>query len=233
MGSHSVCTCWMYWYCALYLAWWWFSEPKHIAKLLILITNIYCVTDWINYCIIAQDNGMATIKTWDNQPSDLCCHYDCLVHSAVFIWYQWINMWQLDFIFLPAWERHTVSSSTCEFWKNWCSESYTYWGTKNILALSFLIIKLMRCANFSNLFRNRTLFLKGDKNPQHTFLRKGSKIIGPMLQDLRHVKEPGYISQAPFGHHFWPIVPPLAARGLPRVVDAGGTWRPEQERLEK
>jgi hypothetical protein len=27
-------------------------------------------------------------------------------------------------------------------------------------------------------------FLKGDKNPQHAFLRKGSKII------LRHVKEP-------------------------------------------
>ena len=28
-------------------------------------------------------------------------------------------------------------------------------------------------------------------------------------------------------------IPRLAARGLPRVVDAGGTWRPEQERLEK
>ena len=25
-------------------------------------------------------------------------------------------------------------------------------------------------------------FLKGDKNPQHAFLRKRSKIIGPMLQ---------------------------------------------------
>jgi hypothetical protein len=25
-------------------------------------------------------------------------------------------------------------------------------------------------------------FLKGYKNPQHTFLRKGSKIIGPMSQ---------------------------------------------------
>jgi hypothetical protein len=25
-------------------------------------------------------------------------------------------------------------------------------------------------------------FLKGDKNPQHAFLRKGSKIIGPMSQ---------------------------------------------------
>ena len=43
----------------------------------------------------------------------------------------------------------------------------------------------------------------------------------------------GCISQSPFGHHFSPIVPPLAARGLPRVVNAGGTWRPEQKRLEK
>ena len=25
-------------------------------------------------------------------------------------------------------------------------------------------------------------FLRGDKNPQHAFLRKGSKIIGPMSQ---------------------------------------------------
>jgi hypothetical protein len=29
----------------------WFSEPKHVAKLLTLITNICCVTDRINYCI--------------------------------------------------------------------------------------------------------------------------------------------------------------------------------------
>ena len=35
-----------------------------------------------------------------------------------------------------------------------------------------------------------------------------------------------------FGHHFSPIVPPLSARGLPRVVDARGTLRPEKERLE-
>ena len=56
-------------------------------------------------------------------------------------------------------------------------------------------------------------FLMGNKNPQHAFLRKGSKIIGP-------ISHPGCLSQAPFGHHFSPIVPPLAVRGLPRVVDA-------------
>jgi hypothetical protein len=42
-----------------------------------------------------------------------------------------------------------------------------------------------------------------------------------MSQICGMLKNPGYI---------WPpfpsIVPPLAARGLPRVVDARGTWRP-------
>ena len=36
-----------------YLAWWWFSEPKHVAEFLILITNICCVIDWENYyCVL-------------------------------------------------------------------------------------------------------------------------------------------------------------------------------------
>jgi hypothetical protein len=76
-------------------------------------------------------------------------------------------------------------------------------------------------------------FLKGDKNPQHAFLQKGSKIIGPVSLICGMKKNPGCISQAPSGHHFSSIVPPLAARGLPRVVDARGTWRPEYERLEE
>jgi hypothetical protein len=47
-------------------------------------------------------------------------------------------------------------------------------------------------------------FLKGDKNPQHTFLWKGSKIIGPMSQNCGMLKNPGYISQASSGCHFRP-----------------------------
>ena len=70
-------------------------------------------------------------------------------------------------------------------------------------------------------------FLRGDKNPQHAVLWKGSKIIGPMSQICGMQKNPGFISQAPFGHHFSPIVPPLVTRGLPRVVDARDSWRPE------
>jgi len=52
MGSRTV----------LYLAWWWFNEPKHVAEFLILITNICCIIDWINYYIIAKHNGMAPIR---------------------------------------------------------------------------------------------------------------------------------------------------------------------------
>jgi hypothetical protein len=48
-----------------------------------------------------------------------------------------------------------------------------------------------------------------------------------MSQICDMLKNPGVhipgIIWAPFSH----IVPPLAARGLPRVVDARGTWRPE------
>ena len=45
----TECTSTVFWY----LAWWWFSEPKHVAEFLILIANIRvcCFIDWINYCI--------------------------------------------------------------------------------------------------------------------------------------------------------------------------------------
>jgi hypothetical protein len=47
-------------------------------------------------------------------------------------------------------------------------------------------------------------FLKGDKNPQQAFLRKGSKIIGPMSQICGMLKNLGYISQALSGCYFHP-----------------------------
>jgi hypothetical protein len=47
-------------------------------------------------------------------------------------------------------------------------------------------------------------FLNGDKNPQHAFLRKGSKIIGPISQICGMLKNPGYIYQASSVRHFRP-----------------------------
>ena len=49
--------------CVEKLAWWWFSEPKHVTKFLILITNICCVIDWINYCIIVSTTEWLLSKT--------------------------------------------------------------------------------------------------------------------------------------------------------------------------
>ena len=59
MGSNSVHTHWLYQYCVLYLAWWWFSEPKHVTvifnfnidyqNMLCYLLNIllyYCKTQW-------------------------------------------------------------------------------------------------------------------------------------------------------------------------------------------
>jgi hypothetical protein len=47
-------------------------------------------------------------------------------------------------------------------------------------------------------------FLKGDKNPQHAFLQKGSKIIGPMSQICGMLKNPVYKSQVLSGRYFCP-----------------------------
>ena len=49
MGPHRVRTHWMYQYCVLYLACWWFSEPKHVA--VIFSFNIdyqYMLCNWLN-----------------------------------------------------------------------------------------------------------------------------------------------------------------------------------------
>jgi len=44
------------------------SEPKHVTKFLILITNICCVTDWKNYCITVQtqqdDSYQNVLHSW-------------------------------------------------------------------------------------------------------------------------------------------------------------------------
>jgi hypothetical protein len=40
---------WMYQYYVLYLAWWWFNEPKHVAECLIVNTDyqhmLFLLTD--------------------------------------------------------------------------------------------------------------------------------------------------------------------------------------------
>jgi hypothetical protein len=60
-----MCTHWTYQHYILYLAWWWLSEPKHVAEFLILITNICCVY-WLNkllYYCKTQPDGCCYQKT--------------------------------------------------------------------------------------------------------------------------------------------------------------------------
>jgi hypothetical protein len=50
-------SCTVFWY----LAWWWFSDPKLVAKFLILITIICCVIDWENYyCVLYYCHRVST-----------------------------------------------------------------------------------------------------------------------------------------------------------------------------
>ena len=71
MGSHNVCTHWMYKYYGLYLAWWWLNEPKHVAEFLMLIINICCVYWLIKLLYYRSSNskrqflGCATIAFSD------------------------------------------------------------------------------------------------------------------------------------------------------------------------
>jgi len=62
MGSHSVRTHWMYQYCVLYLAWWWFSEPKQVAVIFNFNINyLYMLCYWLNkllyYCKTQRDGS--------------------------------------------------------------------------------------------------------------------------------------------------------------------------------
>ena len=64
----------------------------------------------------------------------------------------------------------------------------------------------------------------GRKNPQHAFLRKGSRLSN--VAYLRHVKEPESLCMevAAFGRNYRPflaqVVPPFTTR-----VSGGDTWR--------
>ena len=70
------------------------------------------------------------------------------------------------------------------------------------------------------------LFSGRKKNPQHAFLRKGSKAVCPNVADLRHVKEPDSVcvEVAAFGRNYQPflaqVVPTFTTR-----VSGGETWR--------
>jgi hypothetical protein len=72
----------------------------------------------------------------------------------------------------------------------------------------------------------------GVKNPEHAFLRKGSKTVCPMPQICGMLKEPSnYVEVGLSGlnltGHFSPIIPPFGNRGLSRHLvwsASGDEW---------
>ena len=148
-----------------------FVEPPTKQNSWVCHWLIYFVllTEYIT--VIAKHNRMVPIKTLDNHLSDspgLPAGIDEFVLA--------LPLWLLDTFccvcFIPMNKYVAVGFyiSTCtgevhivikQLWvleKNWCSGSYNIGvPKKTYLPLSFLIIKPMRCTNFSNLFWNRTL----------------------------------------------------------------------------
>jgi hypothetical protein len=76
----------------------------------------------------------------------------------------------------------------------------------------------------------RSCRIYGRKNPQHAFLRRGSKAVSPMscftaCKRLKKWRGSRHFRQNSLGH-FFPIVPPSAVRFASIASDAGGLlWR--------
>ena len=103
----AQCTSTVFWY----LARWWFSEPKHVAEFLILITNICCVTDWINYCIIAKHNRMAPIKNDFLTHKLLYSNASIIMTTCTYLNNNLVYMlfsWLIDYCQMPSNIPHTI-----------------------------------------------------------------------------------------------------------------------------
>jgi hypothetical protein len=96
------------------------------------------------------------------------------VHASRF----WNTIWNtsgIDRLTDSYWGRPLVAlGKQPSYWsRRWCScQCVSRWTQESRLQT-----------------RPRRWTFKGDKNPQHTFLRTGSKAEGPMSKMLRHVKD--------------------------------------------
>ena len=81
-GTFSECTGTVFWY----LDWWWFSEPKHVAEFIILITNICCY--WLNkllyYCKTQRDGSYKKLVVNDDLRPLVCYNWLILFASGLF-----------------------------------------------------------------------------------------------------------------------------------------------------
>ena len=119
-----------------------------------------------------------------------------------------------------------------------CSE---YWGWIVVYKLFNKRLRWSRgkraglwCTSSRVQTRQNPSDFSGEKNPQHVFLRRRSKAVGPHVVNLRHVKEPkSEVKVVTFGKtlgNFSPIVPPSAAGVRERRYRRGDTWWRELKR---
>ena len=128
-----VCTHWMYQYYVLYLAWWWLNEPKHIAKFLILITNI-CFVYWLNkftilLVFIIRMQNITSAISWNQSLVS-----NCLWNSSPF----------LQRIPTPY---HTSHNKLCVYWGINPRICHDIKKKKNLL---FELSWIATCSLFSN-----------------------------------------------------------------------------------
>ena len=98
----------------LYLVWWWLNEPKHVAEILILITNMCCVY-WLNkllYCrhiCLRVSLHWLIISTFLRSRTSLWGYLTCNMTTSVECEF-FMNTWPNSVAYVPnnVWEK-TVS----------------------------------------------------------------------------------------------------------------------------
>ena len=114
-GTH-----WIYQYCVLYLAWWWFSEPKHVAVIFNFNIHYQCMfCYWLDKLLHHYPCFLYALKTGCLLYSFFICSVNtvsivennglsCLGELSVFIVKFVRNTYEYDLV----WEHEDVVSAT-------------------------------------------------------------------------------------------------------------------------
>jgi hypothetical protein len=149
------------------LAWGWFSELKHVAKFIILINNICCVIDWINYFFIVNTMGWLLSKLhlvchrhhygshWMDFCEIWCCRLEWKSVKKTQIWLKWGRnigqfMYRLKYILvLPLTlnpHKITVSRMVWACWDSWEGINIMWMCHNVIYALPvFCVLSICEC----------------------------------------------------------------------------------------
>ena len=113
---------------------------------------------------------------------------------------------------------------------------FTVCLTKYMYIYTASVVQRQRSTQVCGFKPGRSIRIFGRKNPEHAFLRRRSKAVGPMSQICGIKKIAKFRWKSEFRQNYYrtsfsPTVSPLAAR-ITRVFEDGGTWRLKWERLK-